>query len=91
MSLSDATVLTFLAPMCTTVAGSIFLGEKFSHREILAGCEWTLFSRELSTKEVVVVSLIGVVLIARPAAIFGDSAGKSSEKGTPRDRLIAVG
>ncbi|KAF5319494.1 hypothetical protein D9619_008739 [Psilocybe cf. subviscida] len=75
LSLSDATVLTFLAPMCTTVAGSIFLGEKFSHREILAGF----------------VSLIGVVLIARPAAIFGDSAGKSQEKGTPRDRLIAVG
>ncbi|KJA16060.1 hypothetical protein HYPSUDRAFT_47806 [Hypholoma sublateritium FD-334 SS-4] len=90
LSLSDATVLTFLAPMCTTVTGSFFLGEKFTRREALAG----------------LVSLIGVVLIARPTALFGDVhapkmpaiAGDSSqlpgdlaEKGTPRDRLIAVG
>lgn len=39
LSLSDATVLTFLAPLCTTIAGSVFLGEKFSYREILAGCK----------------------------------------------------
>lgn len=37
LSLSDATVLTFLAPMCTTVTGSFFLGEKFTRREALAG------------------------------------------------------
>jgi drug/metabolite transporter (DMT)-like permease len=52
LSLSDATVLTFLAPLCTTVAGSVFLGEKFSYREILAGCKsfssmsgWTYFHK----------------------------------------------
>ena len=53
----------------------------------------------------IVVSLIGVVLIARPAALFGSSShspqadggegvpipNASGEKGSPRDRLIAVG
>ncbi|KAF9478764.1 DUF6-domain-containing protein [Pholiota conissans] len=89
LSLSDATVLTFLAPMCTAIAGSLLLGENFTRREAVAG----------------LVSLIGVVLIARPSAIFGDVhvpevpsiddgisvPADSAEKGTPRDRLIAVG
>ena len=50
-----------------------------------------------------VISLIGVILIARPTALFGntqveDTIGErgptsmdGAEKGTPRDRLIAVG
>lgn len=52
-----------------------------------------------------VVSLIGVILIARPTALFGNTQTQdittigeggptsmdSAEKGTPRDRLIAVG
>ncbi|PPQ88433.1 hypothetical protein CVT25_011537 [Psilocybe cyanescens] len=91
LSLSDATVLTFLAPMCTAIAGALLLGEKFTKREAFAG----------------IVSLIGVVLIARPAAIFGEMAhlpqgagvdGSSgmpsaapAEKGTPKERLVAVG
>ncbi|KAF4621973.1 hypothetical protein D9613_009250 [Agrocybe pediades] len=85
LSLSDATVLTFLAPMCTAIAGALLLGEKFTRKEALAG----------------IVSLVGVVLIARPAALFGSHTvpeGGSAppgvdaaEKGTPRDRLIAVG
>ncbi|KDR72929.1 hypothetical protein GALMADRAFT_252278 [Galerina marginata CBS 339.88] len=90
LSLSDATVLTFLAPMCTAMAGSVLLGENFTRREAFAG----------------IVSLVGVVLIARPAAIFGSPTHVPSadginelvpapmsgaEKGTPRDRLIAVG
>ena len=37
LSLSDATVLTFLAPMCTAMAGAFFLGEKISLREVFAG------------------------------------------------------
>ncbi|TFK63953.1 drug/metabolite transporter superfamily [Pluteus cervinus] len=80
LSLSDATVLTFLAPLCTAAAGAVFLKEKFGYREALAG----------------VGSLIGVVLIARPASIFGPmSTVDPSEVGTdeiaPTQRLIAVG
>ncbi|KAI0667462.1 hypothetical protein C8Q78DRAFT_1053153 [Trametes maxima] len=55
LSLSDATVLTFLAPMCTAITGAVLLHEPFSWREALAG----------------VASLSGVVLIARPQFIFG--------------------
>ncbi|KAF8966159.1 EamA-like transporter family-domain-containing protein [Flammula alnicola] len=84
LSLSDATVLTFLAPMCTAIAGSLLLGENFTRKEALAGF----------------ISLVGVVLIARPTALFGNmhvpgdgisTPMESAEKGTPRDRLIAVG
>ena len=38
LSLSDATVLTFLAPLTTAVSGYFFLGEAFHKREALAGC-----------------------------------------------------
>ncbi|KAF8810383.1 hypothetical protein BYT27DRAFT_6493655 [Phlegmacium glaucopus] len=96
LSLSDATVLTFLAPMVTAMAGALFLGETFARREAFAG----------------LVSLIGVVLIARPTAIFGAASHPHSpitvlpeavtggqvivptsatEKGTQSERLIAVG
>lgn len=82
LSLSDATVLTFLAPLCTTVTGAFFLGEKFGYKEALAG----------------IVSLLGVVLIARPASIFGDHPdnlpipeGKPDAGVTPAQRLMAVG
>jgi hypothetical protein len=55
---------------------------------------------------VLVFSLCGVVLIARPVALFGGASGASdpgsidggnpfpvdtSEKGTPAERLVAVG
>ncbi|KAJ3900610.1 integral membrane protein DUF6 [Lentinula edodes] len=55
LSLSDATVLTFLSPLCTAVAGALFLGETVGRKEIFAG----LFS------------LIGVIFIARPTSLFG--------------------
>lgn len=84
LSISDATVLTFLAPLCTAVAGALLLGEKFTHRQAFAG----------------VFSLAGVVLIARPAAIFGvypnfgapgaGPDGESNDKGTSAQRLVAV-
>lgn len=38
LSLSDATVLTFLGPLFTGIAGAIFLKEKFTLKEGLAGC-----------------------------------------------------
>ncbi|KAF8151749.1 EamA-like transporter family-domain-containing protein [Crassisporium funariophilum] len=90
LSLSDATVLTFLAPTCTAIAGALLLGENFTRRQALAG----------------LVSLVGVVLIARPTALFGAAAhapdslpitdvgivlADNAEKGTPTERLIAVG
>lgn len=49
LSLSDATVLTFLAPLFTGVSGAIFLKEKFSKREALAGREHLTMS-SLATK-----------------------------------------
>ncbi|TFY76604.1 hypothetical protein EWM64_g7409 [Hericium alpestre] len=91
LSLSDATVLTFLAPLFTGVAGAIFLKENFSRKELIAG----------------LCSFAGVVLIARPQIMFGshpmpglsedefegiDGVGVvPAEKGTPAQRLVAVG
>ncbi|KAF8063348.1 EamA-like transporter family-domain-containing protein [Lyophyllum atratum] len=57
LSLSEATVLTFLAPLCTGIFGAIFLKEKYTKRQALAS----------------VVSLLGVILIARPASLFGNT------------------
>ena len=38
LSLSDATVLTFLSPMCMVIAGPLFLGEDFTLQDVFAGC-----------------------------------------------------
>ncbi|KAJ3565515.1 hypothetical protein NP233_g7579 [Leucocoprinus birnbaumii] len=80
LSLSDATVITFLAPLCTAAAGAVFLAETFSLKEAFAGFG----------------SLIGVVLIARPPFIFGgrnEETDMDSSLGevTPEQRLMAVG
>lgn len=90
LSLSDATVLTFLAPLCTAISGTIFLKEKFVKSQVVAG----------------LLSLFGVVLIARPVSLFGSAAeimepGISPEdsspseawddSATPEQRLLAVG
>ncbi|OSC97000.1 DUF6-domain-containing protein [Trametes coccinea BRFM310] len=77
LSLSDATVLTFLAPMCTAITGAVLLHEPFSWREALAG----------------LASLLGVVLIARPEFLFGKqhhTVGDVSAV-TPAQRVGAVG
>ncbi|KAF8590381.1 hypothetical protein K439DRAFT_1627884 [Ramaria rubella] len=80
LSLPDATVLTFLSPFFISFAGTFFLGESFSRRNFFAG----LFS------------LVGVVLIARPTALFGhlattgSDAKDSAERGTSQQRLLAV-
>lgn len=42
LSLSDATVLTFLGPLFTGVTGALFLKEKFTLKEGLAGRAFTL-------------------------------------------------
>lgn len=48
LSLSDATVLTFLVPLTTAVAGFFFLGEAFQRKEAFAGGEprYTLTDRK---------------------------------------------
>jgi len=79
LSLSDATVLTFLSPLTTAIAGSVLLNESFSRQQAISG----------------VFSLIGVILIARPTFLFGSAVGNGEgtdiEKGTPVERLMAVG
>ncbi|KAI0641741.1 DUF6-domain-containing protein [Trametes meyenii] len=81
LSLSDATVLTFLAPMCTAITGAVLLHEPFSWREALAG----------------VASLSGVVLIARPQFLFGRGhhgmipLARAMSTVTPAQRVGAVG
>ncbi|KAI0048180.1 DUF6-domain-containing protein, partial [Auriscalpium vulgare] len=80
LSLSDATVLTFLAPIFTGFTGALFLKEPFSRKEFLAG----------------LCSFFGVILIARPAAIFGSKTAQQGDVGetdlvTPHQRLVAVG
>ena len=73
LSLSDATVLQFLSPVFTAIGAAVFLHEAFSPREAAAGSassgiialppEFNLLGS--------VASLVGVVLIARPAFLFG--------------------
>ncbi|THW08715.1 hypothetical protein D6D25_07872, partial [Aureobasidium pullulans] len=55
LPLAEATVFRFLVPIITAWACSIFLGQTFSRTEFAAG----------------VIALLGVVIIAHPAAIFG--------------------
>lgn len=69
-------------PIVTAFACSVFLGQAFTRKEFLAG----------------VVALIGVIIIAHPAAIFGKvedgiNASKVNDVDdvTPTQRLIAVG
>jgi drug/metabolite transporter (DMT)-like permease len=80
LPLAEATVFRFLVPIVTAWACSIFLGQIFSKKDLAAG----------------LVALIGVTIIAHPAAIFGneiDSKTTSNkiDKVTPAQRLIAIG
>jgi drug/metabolite transporter (DMT)-like permease len=77
LPLSEATVITFLAPILTCYACSLLIpGETFSRRQQLAA----------------LVSLAGVVLIARPFSKrdgagtgTGDNAGTTAEDESPED------
>ena len=84
LSLSDATVLTFLAPMFTCVTGAVILKEDFHWKQAVAGCEFPIswqsaythvFTFKCSWSNIlfgsIVCSLLGVVLIARPDFLFG--------------------
>lgn len=81
LPLAEATVFRFLVPIVTAWACSVFLGQAFTRKELLAG----------------VVAFIGVVFIAHPASIFGpidDNVGAGSKGGidevTPTQRLVAI-
>jgi len=76
LTLSDATVLTFLSPTLTGVVSYFLLKEPFSRKQAMAG----LFS------------LFGVVLIARPDSLFGtDGEDDATEEADSAQRLTAVG
>ena len=62
LSLSDATVITFLSPLATGFLAHVLLHEPFTLRERIAG----------------VFSLAGVTLIARPSFLFGNHAGQGA-------------
>jgi len=55
LSLSDAVVLTFLIPVGAAISGYFLLGEGYTRGQAVAAF----------------ISLIGVVLIARPEFLFG--------------------
>ncbi|KAI9450022.1 integral membrane protein DUF6 [Lactarius psammicola] len=75
LSLSDATVLTFIVPILTGFSGAIFLREPLSLRELLAG----LFS------------FLGVILIARPQFLFGSpQTFWDPSEVTPTQRMLSV-
>ncbi|KAG1805221.1 drug/metabolite transporter superfamily [Suillus subaureus] len=76
LSVADATVLIFLTPLTTAVAGSILLKESYSTNQAVAGA----------------CSLLGVVLVTRPPFLFGSIPnGGHLPEGTPAERLAAVG
>ncbi|KAG2044137.1 hypothetical protein BDR03DRAFT_940842 [Suillus americanus] len=80
LSVADATVLTFLTPLTTAVAGCVLLKEGYSVTQAIAG----------------VCSLLGVILIARPPFLFNSILaaipdGYHSPETTPAQRLAAVG
>jgi drug/metabolite transporter (DMT)-like permease len=78
LPLAEATIFRFLVPIITAWACSIFLGTLFSWKELCAG----------------IVALIGVVIIAHPAFIFGKidtpNHGKKVDEVTHTQRLIAI-
>ncbi|KAG1782208.1 drug/metabolite transporter superfamily [Suillus placidus] len=77
LSVADATVLVFLTPLTTALAGSVFLKESYSVKQAVAGA----------------FSLLGVVLIGRPAFLFGslDGIPQGLPAAAPGQRLAGVG
>ncbi|AOW06632.1 hypothetical protein B0I72DRAFT_137268 [Yarrowia lipolytica] len=76
LELSDATVLTFLTPVATSLLAWMFLGEKFTRSMALGG----------------LVAFCGVILIARPVFLFQLITGSRDTSGVrPIDRLRSIG
>ncbi|OBT83648.1 hypothetical protein VE02_08034 [Pseudogymnoascus sp. 03VT05] len=80
LPLAEATVFRFLVPIVTAWACSIFLGEIFSSRDLLAG----------------LVALVGVTFIAHPSSLFGPAANDDIPRPSdidhvsPTQRLLAI-
>lgn len=80
LSLADATVLSFLSPLSAAIGGYLVLKEPYSKREAFAA----------------IVSLLGVILIARPPFLFGNTSGvnlhtsDAASGATAIDRIRAV-
>jgi hypothetical protein len=90
LSLSDATVLTFLAPILTGFSGAIFLKEPFYLKQMFSGGKHALIYSEIVINNTLVCSFFGVVLIARPQFLFGSPKGDSSEMVMPEQRMLSV-
>jgi drug/metabolite transporter (DMT)-like permease len=94
LSVADATVLTFLKPLTTALAGWIFLKEGYSIKQGFAagGSDMLNFVDSLLTGTSLVCSLLGVVLIARPPFLFGSpTVIPVVPEATPAERLMGVG
>lgn len=72
LSLSDSTVLQFLAPMCTAIVAAIVLKEEFKRGQAVAS----------------LCCLFGVILIARPQFIFGDTSRNAPPLGDVTEGVI---
>ncbi|KAG9232867.1 hypothetical protein BJ875DRAFT_465660 [Amylocarpus encephaloides] len=81
LPLAEATVFRFLVPIFTALACSVFLGQIFTRKELIAG----------------LVALVGVIIIAHPPWLFGpvndqirpSNAGEIDEVSRAQ-RLIAI-
>ncbi|KAF2834029.1 hypothetical protein CC86DRAFT_339777 [Ophiobolus disseminans] len=81
LPLAEATVFRFLVPIVTAWACSIFLGQTFTRKELVAG----------------LVALLGVIIIAHPPWLFGEvhddlhpKKPTGIDKVTPTQRFIAI-
>ncbi|KAI4262636.1 MAG: hypothetical protein L6R42_002193, partial [Xanthoria sp. 1 TBL-2021] len=74
LPLAEATVMTFLAPIVACWACSILIHEPFTRAEQIAG----------------LVSLVGVILIARPTSLFSLDAGETPIATATGDALPAT-
>lgn len=74
LPLAEATVITFLAPIVACWACSILIHEPFTRTEQIAG----------------LVSLVGVILIARPTSFFSLDAGETPIATATGDALPAT-
>lgn len=77
LTISDAVLITFLAPSVTIILAWLILREHLCKAEVVGS----------------LLSLTGVVLIVRPSFLFGDPQGNSddvAETMDPRKRLIAT-
>ena len=79
LTISDAVLITFLAPSLTIFLSWVILRERFTKVEALGS----------------LISLLGVVLIVRPSFLFGtpeltDSSSQIVESSDPKSRLIAT-